>query len=100
QSLGVTPTHLTRCCKAACGRPASALLQDRRLFEARRLLAETRIPINHIALSLGFASAAYFTRAFQHLTGQSPSAFRRSLPPREVLTTPPPSARATPTTAR
>ncbi len=33
-ALGVTPTHLTRCCKAASGRPASALLQDRRIFEA------------------------------------------------------------------
>ncbi|MFE3839155.1 helix-turn-helix domain-containing protein [Pseudogemmobacter sonorensis] len=77
-ALGVTPTHLTRCCKAACGRPASTLLQDRRIFEARRLLAETRIPVGHIAASLGFTSAAYFTRAFQHLTGKSPTAFRRA----------------------
>ncbi len=77
-ALGVTPTHLTRCCRAACGRPASALLQDRRLFEARRLLAETRIPVGHIAASLGFSSPAYFTRAFQQLTGQSPTAFRRA----------------------
>lgn len=76
--LGVTPTHLTRCCKAACGHSALALLNDRRLFEARRLLAETRIPINHIATSLGFSSPAYFTRAFQNRTGVSPSAFRRA----------------------
>lgn len=76
--LGVTATHLTRCCKAACGRPASALLQDRRIFEARRLLAETTIPVGHIAASLGFTSPAYFTRAFQHLTGKSPTAFRRA----------------------
>ncbi|MFZ1471208.1 MAG: AraC family transcriptional regulator [Paracoccaceae bacterium] len=77
-ALGVTPTHLTRCCNTACGRPASALLQDRRIFEARRLLAETRIPVGRIADQLGFNSAAYFTRAFQHLTGKSPSAFRRA----------------------
>ncbi|WP_226934683.1 AraC family transcriptional regulator [Pseudogemmobacter faecipullorum] len=76
--LEVTPTHLTRCCKSACGRPASALLQDRRIFEAQRLLSETRIPVGHIAASLGFASPAYFTRAFHHLTGKSPTAFRRS----------------------
>ena len=48
-ALGVTPTHLTRCCNAACGRPASDLLQDRRIFEARKLLAETRIPVGKIA---------------------------------------------------
>lgn len=77
-ALGVTPTHLTRCCNAACGRSSSALLQDRRIFEARKLLAETRIPVGRIAESLGFNSAAYFTRAFQHLTGKSPSAFRRA----------------------
>jgi len=76
-ALGVTPTHLTRCCNTACGRPASALLQDRRIFEARKLLAETRLPVGRIAESLGFASPAYFTRAFQHLTGKSPTAFRR-----------------------
>ena len=76
--LGVTATHLTRCCKLANGRPALALLQDRRLFEARRLLSETTIPVAHIAASLGFTSPAYFTRAFQHLTGKSPTAFRRA----------------------
>lgn len=78
-ALGVTPTHLTRCCKTACGRPASALLQDRRIFEARKLLAETRMPVGRIAGTLGFNSPAYFTRAFQHLTGKSPSAFRRAV---------------------
>jgi len=76
-ALGVTPTHLTRCCKQACGKPASALLQDRLIFEARTLLSETKIPVGRIAAALGFASPAYFTRAFQQKTGKSPSAFRK-----------------------
>ena len=78
-ALGVTPTHLSRCCRQACGRSAISLLQDRRIFEARRLLAETRLPVGEIGASLGFTSAAYFTRAFQHLTGKSPTEFRRSV---------------------
>lgn len=77
-ALGVTPTHLTRCCRQACGRSAIDILQDRRIFEARRLLAETKLPVGQIGESLGFTSAAYFTRAFQNLTGKSPSAFRRA----------------------
>jgi AraC family transcriptional activator of pobA len=76
--LGVTPTHLTRCCNLACGRSASALLHDRLLFEARRLLTETDLPVGRIAANLGFTSPAYFTRAFQHQTGKTPSAFRRA----------------------
>jgi AraC-like DNA-binding protein len=76
-ALGVTPTHLSRACKAASGRPAHALLQDRVLFEARRLLAETQTPVKDVARALGFTSPAYFTRAFQAGTGKTPSEFRR-----------------------
>lgn len=77
QELGVTTTHLTRVCNQTCGRSASDLLHDRVIFEARKLLTETREPIGKVATSLGFASAAYFTRAFHHRTGKTPSAFRR-----------------------
>jgi AraC family transcriptional regulator, transcriptional activator of pobA len=76
--LGVTATHLSRACNAASGRPASALLADRVHFEARRLLADTRLPVQDIAAGLGFNSAAYFSRAFHRQTGVSPSDFRRN----------------------
>lgn len=79
RALGVTPTHLTRVCNQTCGRSASDLLHDRVIFEARVLLAETRMPIARVSEALGFTSAAYFTRAFQHRTGKTPSAFRRSV---------------------
>ena len=76
--LGVTPTHLTRSCKMACDRPASAILSDRVHFEARKLLRETHRPVKTIAEELGFSSAAYFTRAFLKQTGQTPTEFRRA----------------------
>ena len=75
--LGVTPTHLTRCCKQTCGKSALDLLNDRILYEARVLLRDSDSPIREIARSLGFGSAAYFTRAFQGRTGETPSAFRK-----------------------
>lgn len=75
-SLGVTPTHLTRICNQTCGRSASDLLAERKIGEAQRLLADTRAPVKDIAASLGYASAAYFTRAFQSRTGRAPTAFR------------------------
>lgn len=76
-ALGVTPTHLSRVCNKACGRPASSILADRVHYEARRMLTETHMPVKDIALALGFASPAYFTRAFSQHTGRTPSAFRR-----------------------
>lgn len=75
--LGVTPTHLSRVCRLTMGRSAKAILSDRVLFEARRLLAETRTPVQQVAQQLGFTSPAYFARAFQHHIGKSPSDFRR-----------------------
>lgn len=76
--LGVTATHLSRACKSACGRNASALLQDRVHYEARQMLRDTALPVKDVARALGFRSAAYFTRAFQQQTGHTPTAFRRS----------------------
>ncbi len=76
-ALGVTPTHLTRCCRQSCDRSAHDLLQDRILFEARRLLADTRVPVKDVSESLGFTSPAYFTRAFQNHTGKTPTDFRK-----------------------
>jgi AraC-like DNA-binding protein len=77
RALGVTPTHLTRCCKQTCGRSALGILNDRVLYEARLMLRDTRTPVKNIALALGFASPAYFSRSFQAGTGKSPSVFRK-----------------------
>jgi AraC-like DNA-binding protein len=75
-SLEVTPTHLSRVCKEAAGRPAHALLVERVLHEARRLLRDTDMSAREIAQTLGFSSAAYFTRAFQQGTTLTPTEFR------------------------
>ncbi|PHQ79142.1 MAG: hypothetical protein COB65_13005 [Thalassobium sp.] len=84
-ALGVTPTHLTRCCKASCGKSALALLNDRILFEARMMLRQTKVPVRQIAAALGFASAAYFTRSFQAQAGMTPSEFRRKGPMGQLI---------------
>ncbi|MAC80765.1 MAG: AraC family transcriptional regulator [Rhodobacteraceae bacterium] len=75
--LNVTPTHLTRVCKSEIGKTASALLAERLLHAARRLLADTDVPAKDIANHLGFGSAAYFTRFVQQHTQQSPIQLRR-----------------------
>ena len=77
-ALGVTATHLTRVCRQTCARSAHDLLQDRRLYEARRLLADTAAPVKDISDGLGFTSPAYFTRAFHARTGKTPSEFRKA----------------------
>ena len=77
--LGVSPTHLSRMCSALTGRPALALVHAQLLIEAQRELAYSAQPIEVIADRLGFSAASYFTRFFSRMSGQTPSAFRRTL---------------------
>jgi AraC family transcriptional regulator, transcriptional activator of pobA len=78
RSLGVTPTHLTRICKTTAGMTASGLLSRRLLHAARDLLENGDMPANRVAATLGFRSAAYFSRFIQQHTGHSPSALRKA----------------------
>lgn len=75
-ALKVTPTHLSRLTREAFGCPASHLIRDRMVREARRQLVYTNMPVSKVAYALGFNDPAYFTRTFTVATGLSPSEFR------------------------
>ncbi|MDE0968883.1 MAG: helix-turn-helix domain-containing protein [Octadecabacter sp.] len=83
-NLGFTPTHLARCCKKTCGKPALSLLNIRIFFEAHILLRNSKVPIHKIAADLGFSSSAYFARAFQANTSLTPSQLRKKGPLEKV----------------
>jgi AraC family transcriptional activator of pobA len=78
RTLGVTPTHLARCCRQVSGQTAADMITGRNLHAALEMLEETRDPIGQIANLLGFNSAAYFSRFILHHTGENPSALRSS----------------------
>jgi AraC family transcriptional activator of pobA len=77
--LGVTRDHLSRTCRQVRGLGALDLLQERRLHEARRLLAHTPLKVAEIAQALGFEDAAYFSRFFARRTGASPAGYRQAI---------------------
>ncbi|MFO1225700.1 helix-turn-helix domain-containing protein [Roseateles sp.] len=79
RALAVTPGHLSRLTRDATGQPASKLIDEHLVREARRQLAYTQAPVGAVAEALGFADAAHFSRVFARATGMSPRAFRRGL---------------------
>ena len=78
-ALKMTPTHLSRLTRAAYGCPASQMIRDRVVREARRNLVYTNLTISTIAYALGFNDPAYFSRTFTLATGLSPREFRERI---------------------
>ena len=78
--LSVTPRTLSRRFLAATGMTPIHYLLRHRLNNARRLLGATDLQIQQVAEQSGFASATVFCRNFSKAFGQSPRAYRRSLP--------------------
>ncbi|WP_055702627.1 helix-turn-helix domain-containing protein, partial [Streptomyces silaceus] len=75
--LGYSVRSLTRASNAAVGHGAKALIDERLVLEAKRLLVHTRLPARAVAERLGFPSTTVFTRFFRHHTGETPTGFRR-----------------------
>jgi AraC family transcriptional regulator, transcriptional activator of pobA len=74
--IGITTTQLNRACRQVLGHSALGVLHARLMLEAQRDLAYTTLSVKQIALGLGFADAAYFTRFFAREAGMTPTAWR------------------------
>ena len=75
--LGVSAPHLNRICRRILGTTPSALIRQRRMVEAQRLLKFTRHSIAAIGARAGFSDGGYFSRTFKIEMGMTPGAFRK-----------------------
>ncbi|GAA3434163.1 helix-turn-helix transcriptional regulator [Kutzneria kofuensis] len=76
-NVGVTPGYLTTVVRQRTGRTVLDWITERRMVQARRLLAETGLPVSEIAHRVGIPDAGYFARVFRHSNGMTPRAWRR-----------------------
>jgi AraC-like DNA-binding protein len=75
-SVFLSPDHFSKTFTAVLGQSPNDYLRRLRVEEAKRLLTMTDESITSIAISTGFAQAAYFTRVFRALAGCTPREFR------------------------
>jgi AraC-like DNA-binding protein len=74
--LYISPRHLRQVFRQEFGLSPLAYLVNRRIDEAKRLLAASDRPIQAVAEACGFGDAFYFSRVFRKVVGASPSAYR------------------------
>jgi AraC-like DNA-binding protein len=68
--------HFARLFKKITGATPHAYLASLRIERARRLLAESDMPISEVGAEVGYASQSHFTKIFRETTGMTPKAFR------------------------
>ena len=64
--------------KAATGKPPGEFITDQRISAAKGMLRDTAMSVSEIAHAVGFYDSSHMIRAFEHITGESPSDFREA----------------------
>lgn len=75
--LGVTSRHLRRLFSKHLGASPRSIAHTQRLQFAKRLIDDTRLPMNEIAMAAGYGSVRRFNDAFRQTYGRSPRDLRR-----------------------
>ncbi|HMV50902.1 MAG TPA: AraC family transcriptional regulator, partial [Blastocatellia bacterium] len=70
--------HFARLFKKITGATPHGFLASLRIERARRLLAESDLPITEVGAAVGYAGQSHFTKVFREATGMTPQAFRRA----------------------
>ena len=77
QEAGYSPAYLTNLVQEETGRTVKRWIIERRMAQARDLLAHTTQPVRAVAESSGYTDAGYFTRQFRQFHGVSPQIWRQ-----------------------
>ncbi len=77
-SVGMGLSTLRRKFKQSVGMSVHTFTIVSRVSAAKRLLAETDLPIKAIAEQTGYSDVYFFTRQFKEIAGATPAVYRRS----------------------
>jgi AraC-like DNA-binding protein len=75
----LSPYHFCRAFKQSFGVPPHRYHTARRIERAKALLANPRLSVTDIGLTVGFSETSSFTAAFRKATGLTPTGYRRNL---------------------
>jgi AraC family transcriptional regulator len=71
--------HFCRAFKQSFGVPPHRYHTNRRIEQAKVMLAERKHSVTEVGLTLGFSETSSFTAVFRKMAGQTPSSYHRNL---------------------
>ena len=71
--------HFCRAFKQSFGVPPHRYHTNRRIEQAKVMLAARKYSVTEVGLTLGFSETSSFTAVFRKITGQTPSRYYRDL---------------------
>lgn len=77
RAMNLSESHFYHLCQRKLGMTPQQYQMNRRLQHARRLLLGSRMPLEALALEVGFADASSFCRAYKRRFNETPGSVRR-----------------------
>ncbi len=84
QSIGISPTHLSKLFKKETGQCLQDYINEERVYRASNLLMYSDLSLMEIAEYVHFPSQSYFGKIFKQFKNVSPRAFRDRYQAKEV----------------
>lgn len=75
--VSLAPNYLAALFSAELGRGPHEYQTERRIARAKQLLTASDLSVTTIAMEVGFSSGQHLARTFRHVTGMTPSAYRK-----------------------
>ncbi len=77
EMLGMNPNYISTLIKDETGTTFTKIITQKRMEQAKKLLAENKMSIADIAEKLGYQSTISFHRAFKQTAGSTPGEYRK-----------------------
>jgi AraC-like DNA-binding protein len=76
--VGLSRSYFSRAFKTSTGLSPHRWLVEARVAKAKEMMLTSELPLAQIAIDVGFADQAHFTRTFARAIGESPGAWKRT----------------------
>ena len=76
KAFSYTPSYLTSLVRRLTGKTLYQWIVQRRMFQARRLLLSTELPVSQIALAVGYLDTGHFVKHFRQIHKKPPKSWK------------------------